>query len=266
MRNIRKESRSRIAPYLITGVLSLTAAAAILLSVPARPRADEAAIAAAPGEQERDPGRRAREAALKQTVATQKRLNRYFHSAVVPKMKQCWARVQGAGVISIEFTYTRKGRQWAWEKLAGRKSTLPRDQDAVALRCMEQAVRSTSFSVADDDKGDKYMIVWNWPVPWPADADRQAEAMFRAMAGGGSGGCDGQGAASACVNCVTDGGGRYSCETTCVGYSTCRIVNEVVPESKRGFKYISQRCEGSGGCASGGPFGLATDLYKDPID
>lgn len=264
MRKIRKESRSRIAPLLITGVLSLTAATAILLSVPALPRADEAVIDAAPGEQERDPGRRAREAALKQTVATQKRINRYFHSAVVPKMKQCWARVQGAGVIPIEFTYTRKGRQWAWEKLAGRKSTLPRGQDAVAIRCMEQAVRSTSFSVTDDDKGDKYMIVWSWPVPWPADADRQAEAMFRAMSGGGSGGCDGQGAASACHNCVTNIVGPRSCAPTCVGYEICQVSSGFFETEGKRVPYT--KCEGEGECASGGPFGLATDLYKDPID
>ena len=32
---------------------------------------------------------------LQESVATQKRINRYFQSEVMPKLKTCWERVQG---------------------------------------------------------------------------------------------------------------------------------------------------------------------------
>jgi hypothetical protein len=69
-------------------------------------------------------------------VATQIRLNRYFSQEVIPKVGRCWRGVRGEGMMGIKFTYTNTGDRWTWEQLEGESSTLPRGQEAVALRCM----------------------------------------------------------------------------------------------------------------------------------
>ena len=106
------------------------------------------------------------------TIATQKRLNRYFHADVVPKLGTCWNRVQGRGEIAFDFSYMRDARdQWAFQKLGVGRSTLPKGQDAVALACMRDSVRATSFPPAEFDSGKKEFVVhWSWPVPFPTDA------------------------------------------------------------------------------------------------
>src|SRR6266404_6006092 len=117
---------------------------------------------------------------LQRTITTQQRINRYFHGSVVPKLRNCWSRVQGQGTIAIEHTYTRDASgKWVVEKLTAGKSTLPRGQDAVALRCMQDAVRGSSFSVEGSDGDSKeYVVKWTWPVPFPANMVEQTRTMF----------------------------------------------------------------------------------------
>ena len=92
---------------------------------------------------------------FQRTMTTQQRINRYFHGAVVPKLRNCWTRVQGRGTIEIEHTYTRDASgKWVVEKLAVGKSTLPRGQDAVALQCMQNSVRGTSFPAEGDESNN----------------------------------------------------------------------------------------------------------------
>ena len=181
--------------------------------------------------------------AFDRTIATQKRLNRYFHTAVVPKLRACWNRVQGAGTVAIEFTYARAGSGWVPERLGVHRSTLPRGQEAVALQCMQDSVRATSFPVEQGEGAQsKFVLTWSFPVPWPADASARASAMFSA-AGGTGGGCDGEGAPATCHTCVLTRG-VASCKTVCVGHNICG-------------KTTWGCDEGGAKCASGGGFGLA---------
>ena len=178
--------------------------------------------------------------AFDRTIATQKRLNRYFHTAVVPKLRTCWNRVQGAGTIAIEFAYTRAGSGWVPEKLGVHRSTLPRGQEAVALQCMQDSVHGTSFPVEQGDGAEtKFAVTWSFPVPWPADASAQASAMFKGK-GGTGGGCDGLGGPATCHTCA---GQPVTCKLVCVGYKT--------------FTKKSWGCEEGGKCASGRLFGVA---------
>jgi hypothetical protein len=187
--------------------------------------------------------------ALEKTVTTQQRLNRYFHGDVVPRLKDCWSRVQGKGTIALKYTYTKGSGKWMLDKLEVSESTLPRGQDAVALRCMQDAVRGTSYPV-DQAEGNQnnFVLNWTWPVPFPADANEQNSVMFagRNGGGGGGGGCDGHGATPKCFTCTSFGNG--SCVKVCVGKSMCVITNTK----------DASTCSGQGdNCASGGPFGVA---------
>ena len=63
---------------------------------------------------------------LEKTITTQQRLNRYFHGDVVPKLKNCWGRVQGRGMIALKYTYTKGSGKWIFGKLEVSQSTLQR--------------------------------------------------------------------------------------------------------------------------------------------
>jgi hypothetical protein len=186
---------------------------------------------------------------LKESVATQKRINRYFHSVVVPKLKSCWDQVRGSGTIEMKYSYEDKAREgWAFKTLKVGRSDLPKGQDEVALACMQKAVTGTSFPKEKGDAGASYSINWSWPVPFPPDAAQQAEAMFRSNGGSGEGGCDGHGAAASCVTCS---GYPVSCVTVCVGGNPpCEMTENPLPG---GFR---RTCTVGTGCASGGGFGV----------
>lgn len=183
---------------------------------------------------------------LKESVATQKRINRYFHTVVVPNLKTCWDRVQGKGTIEMQYLYENDAKGgWAFKMLKGGKSTLPKGQDEIAMACMQQAVTATSFP-READTGDSYFIDWNWPVPMPPDASQQVERMLVSGGGEGGGGCDGHGASARCVTCS---GSPLTCAYVCVGSTTC----QVQATHPGGFTGI---CTEGGKCASGGPFGV----------
>jgi hypothetical protein len=179
------------------------------------------------------------------TVATQQRINRYFHGDVVPKLKDCWDRINGPGTIMFEYNYGRAGSRWTFQKVSVKNSSLPAGQNSVALKCMQDAVRSTSFAGEGAELKEKtFVLNWTWSVPFPADAEQLKTAMWgrRGSGGGGSssGGCDGRGAAAACYNCKLES--PVSCPKVCVGYQTCTA--------------DQNGCSMGGACASGGPFGV----------
>ena len=180
---------------------------------------------------------------LERTATTQQRLNRYFHSQVMPTLKNCWTRVQGRGTIEIEHLFTRDGDNWIAGKLTVAKYSLPREQVGVALQCMQNAVRGTSFPAeAGDGEGNSYLANWTWPVPFPPDAERLTSAMFSSKPKGGGGGCDGRGSLPKCFFCETS----KTCKKVCVGFKNC------VLEVSAG-RYS---CDAKESCASGGPFGV----------
>ena len=184
---------------------------------------------------------------LKESVATQKRINSYFHSIVVPRVKTCWARVQGTGTIEMKYWYEADAKGgWVFKTLEVGKSNLPKGQDAIALACMQNAVTATSFPREASDSGESYLINWDWPVPLPPDAAQQVERMLGSSGGEGTG-CDGHGAPAKCVTCS---GHPQTCIYVCVGSNTC----EIAATSPGGFDSI---CTTGGECASGGVFGVA---------
>lgn len=184
---------------------------------------------------------------FKASVATQKRINRYFHGVVVPRLKPCWDRVQGKGTVEVKYLYADNGKGgWAFKTIHGSKSDLPKGQGQAAASCMQKAVAGTSFPREKSEKGASYLIGWAWPVPFPPDAEQQVARMWDS-GGGQGGGCDGRGAAARCVTCS---GSPQTCVYVCVGYSSC----EVQATKPGGFNSI---CTEGGQCASGGLFGLA---------
>jgi len=182
---------------------------------------------------------------LKESVAKQKRINRYFHSVVVPNLKACWEQIPGKGTIEMKYWYEpdEKGG-WVFKQLKGGKSTLPEGQTEFALGCMQRAVAGTSFP-KEGDMSDSFSLDWTWPVPLPPDYDQQVARMVGSSGGEGTG-CDGHGAPARCVTCS---GHPLTCVYVCVGSSTC----EVQATRPGGFDSI---CSEGGSCASGGPFGV----------
>jgi hypothetical protein len=183
---------------------------------------------------------------LERTITTQQRLNRYFHNDVMPKLRNCWRRIQGRGKIEIQHTYARDASgKWVAGKLAVSGSTLERGQQAIALRCMQGSVRGSSFPAEAGESSERtYVVNWTWPVPFPTNAAQLTSAMFAARVNNGtpgSGGCDGEGTPAKCSNCGPD---FHSCVTVCVGYNMCSVE-------------LGLSCATHGSCASGGPFGVA---------
>jgi hypothetical protein len=179
----------------------------------------------------------------KDVIAGQNRINRYFHQAVVPKLKPCWSGLQGAGTIDVEFVYKRAGADWVWDRLSIGGSTLPADQASLAQRCMLDSVRGTSFRTeVDDGDATEYLVDWRWPVPWPADIADVAR-----LAGSGViwGDC-GLGKLSKCQDCLADKKTKkLTCQSTCSGYKTCAANQD------------GNGCTLSQACVSGFGFGNA---------
>ena len=177
---------------------------------------------------------------IARVVNTQQRINRFFHGDVMPKVKNCWSNVKGRGRISLKYTYSRKGARWFLNRLETQRSTLPTGQDAVAQKCMLEAVRGSSFAVeADESTQTTFVLNWTWPIPFPTNADQLTRSMFAAKptgTGGAGGGCDGWGTPPSCFAC------KSTCDEVCVGYSQC------------GGDETQTKCAEK--CASGGPFGV----------
>jgi len=118
--------------------------------------------------------------------------------------------------------YERNGNRW----VAGTPRVSPATataQDDVALRCLQEAVRNTSFAVEQSDaEAKEFHVNWSFPVPWPKDFQEVAALMI-STGGGGGGGCGGPEApAPACFDCgfIPFLGWSY-CKKVCAGYSTC---------------------------------------------
>jgi len=154
----------------------------------------------------------------RQIARAQNQLNRHFSDAVVTStLRECWSRLQGDGAIVFDFTYKRSGSRWTFDKIALIKSNLPAGQDEIALRCMQQSVGSTSFSVKvaelREANGQNFVARWTWPVPLPPKG-----TVVEHINDGGLG------SQGKCFYCKKSGVPPYN--TTCVplksGKSDCR--------------------------------------------
>jgi hypothetical protein len=182
---------------------------------------------------------------IERQASTQQRINRYFHGAIVPKLRRCWSTIDGKGTITLKYTFTKAGANWTFNRLETAQSTLAHGQATLAERCMLNAVQGTSFALDVLERNQNtFVLNWTWPVPLPANAAKLTSEMFAAKpigGGTGSGGCDGWGTAASCYTCKGP-----KCETVCVGSTECRSVDVGG----------GQTCASQGKCASGGPFSV----------
>lgn len=156
-------------------------------------------------------------------VTAQKRVAKYFHDNVTPRLKSCWGSLKGTGDIRMEYTFARQGKNWVPEKVILAHSTVPEDQNDAALKCMQGAVQDVPLPINSSDADTKeFFISWSWPVPTGKDAEKQYQAMLVSTGGGGRGGCDGRGTLAKCKRCVSSGASSC-CQTVCVGYQSCSM-------------------------------------------
>lgn len=183
---------------------------------------------------------------LQESVAVQKKINQYFYNDVIPKLETCWNRLQGQGTIEMKYRYVSDAdRGWTLKTVEVGESSLPEDQKASALACMQNAVAGTSFPRESADAVESYLVDWVWPVPLPADAEQQMARMIGASGGEGTG-CDGRGTAPKCMTCS---GYPTQCIAVCVG--------EEPPCTISSYPGGTKTCSASGTkCASGGLFGI----------
>ena len=104
-----------------------------------------------------------------EALAAEERINRYFRQKVVPKLWSCWKDLKGEGVVTIQHDYIRRADgNWIPYSLRVIGSSLSRDQNEIAIKCMNQAAQGTSFASDKWDGEDRDLaLVWSWPVPYP---------------------------------------------------------------------------------------------------
>jgi hypothetical protein len=157
-------------------------------------------------------------------TATQNRINSVFYVALVQKLKDCWSGIGGKGDITFKYTYRADGTNWRWQQHEVESSTLTKDQDAIALKCMQDAARDSSFPMEAAEaahRSPEFNLHWTWPVPFPQDVT----ALGRMIDTGRGGG---EGCKKSCVDCdcpFKPGTGVVcSCAMTCSGYtSPCTV-------------------------------------------
>jgi hypothetical protein len=192
-------------------------------------------------------GQSMEDGAFAESVAEQKRLNRYFQSAVLPNVKSCWNDLKAEGSVELRYWYNKSSYgTWKFQKLEAGESTLSEIQAKAAAECMRKAVNGTSFRREPTDSGETYFLSWTWPLPLPADAAAQMTRLANTDGGTGTG-CDGKGAPANCMRCTS----TNTCIKVCVGYPTCSILS--------GPDWST--CSGGGECASGGLFGWVGAKY-----
>lgn len=136
-------------------------------------------------------------------VAAQNRISRSLQSTVMtPTMRECWSRLQGEGAIAMDFSYRKSGNTWALDKVGVTKSTLPREQDTVALKCMQDSARNSSFPLDRRERlekaAEKFVVRLSLSVPLPAAGSAITISQMARI--NGSGGLGDVAGCSACVS------------------------------------------------------------------
>jgi hypothetical protein len=207
--------------------LRVTLSAIFIVALPPYAQGHSPRWCAAPGAAMSSPPPAVRAASCENIIATQNRINRYFHREVVPKLKACWEGLEGKGTVDADFKYRRVGARWVLASSGVRSSTLADAQEQLALRCLQEAVRDTSFAVERSDaEAKEFQVNWSFPVPWPKDIAEAAQRMIGHSGGGGGGGCGGsENPGPACWDCTyidIFGTGASFCELVCSGYANCQ--------------------------------------------
>jgi hypothetical protein len=172
-------------------------------------------------------------------IEKQDRINRYLHSAVVPNMLNCWEALASRGTVSVAFKFRRDADEWSAGDSNLLASTLDEGQDEIALHCLQEAVRETSFPATEaDGEVSELRVNWTFPVPWPTSAE---EFVGLAVDTGGVG-C-GPESPPACFDCVKPLGQPTICKKVCVGYAECKTDSD------------GTGCSMMGNCVTGSAFG-----------
>jgi hypothetical protein len=189
-------------------------------------------------------------------INAQNRINSFMFVAVLPKLHSCWSRLQGNGTVLFKYSYKRSGTNWVWSTHDIESMTIPRDQAAAALYCMNEAARDTSFPMEASEaarRTDEMDIHWEWPVPFPGDL----ASLGRMIDTGG-------GCLRKCDQCdcpfIQGVGVVCSCAKACSGYSSC-----VLDADKKGCSLSLPVC-GSGrmGGFGGGFIARNRSVMEEP--
>ncbi len=184
-----------------------------------------------------------------QALETQKHVNRFFHSEVIPKIKESWNAMADSGkTVTYHYQYRRNHDRWEFNQMDKMESDLSGHSDTIAMLFMAKAVAGTHFPIEKRMEQDTiFNLYWSWPVPFPEGEfdPLTGEFMARQNNGGASGGCDGRGTRAHCTYCGKNG----DCPLVCVGYNECNNTGGACWELYE--------------CASGGPFGkFSTNVMR----
>jgi len=176
-----------------------------------------------------------------EALETQRNVNRYFHSQVIPKLSHGWAELKDTDkYVTYHYEYVKRHNRWQFNQMDKVESTLSPHNDTVAQRFMAKAVVGSSFPIEKRmEKDSVFNLYWTWPMPFPEGTFDQNTGEFTARQnnGGSTGGCDGRGTRAHCNVCSRN----LDCLLVCVGAAEC----------SRDDRSCWELYE----CASGGPFG-----------
>jgi hypothetical protein len=126
-------------------------------------------------------------------VGAGQRIGRYLQDSVVAaKLRTCWSQLKADGAVAMDLNYRKSGNNWTFESAKVTKSALPQGQDAIALRCMEESARATSFPVDSKQElemaAPEFVVRLGWSVPLPAEGTQVTTEQMARMIGTGGGG------------------------------------------------------------------------------
>lgn len=104
----------------------------------------------------------------RQAVAEQARISEYLHKDVIPRVRSCYSKLS-PGKVELTYRFI-PGADSRWriesEGVELHDSTLPADEDKIALQCMRDAVAGTSFPMVPEEAAEEgWQVYWTWHTP-----------------------------------------------------------------------------------------------------
>ena len=135
----------------------------------------------------------------------QARISRMLEDAAAPTdFRNCWRALEGEGAVAADLTYRKERGNWGFAEASPTRSTLPGGQDAAAKRCLDAALRGSTFAVDGTEALEKaapeFVVRLAFPVPLPEAGTHLSDAEVGRMVGVDGGG--GVITVPGCSNCV----------------------------------------------------------------
>ena len=149
------------------------------------------------------------------SAAAQDRIAKAFHSSIVPKLKDCWGRIEGRGAVRFAYSYERVEARWVLRQVKPHASSLAPEPSEAALRCMRDASHGSGFALQASEANTSIAemeVYWGWPLPLPEDTNELAR-MIPSLAG------------ETCPKLCRDCNIQAQCESTCSGWFGCTPVS-----------------------------------------